>query len=159
VAEVVAEPLAFTDFYRRHWRGIASALAITLGDRELGTEATEEAMVRAYSRWNRLSGYDNPAGWVYRVGLNWARSHHRRVARLVPFVDHDRAGVDAVSDPGIRRALLRLDVKHRAVVVCRLLLDWSVDETAAALDIPPGTVKSRLHRALSTLQPALAPER
>ena len=49
--------------------------------------------------------------------------------------------------------------KHRSVVVCRLFLDWSTEQTAAALDIAPGTVKSRLHRALRSLQPALAPER
>jgi DNA-directed RNA polymerase specialized sigma24 family protein len=41
-------------------------------------------------------------------------------------------------------------------VVCRLLLDWSVDETAAALEISPGTVKSRLHRALTILESTLA---
>ena len=52
-------------------------------------------------------------------------------------------------------ALRRLDVKLRSVVVCRLLLDWSVDETADALRIKPGTVKSRLHRALAMLERSL----
>ena len=52
-------------------------------------------------------------------------------------------------------ALRKLDVKLRSVVVCRLLLDWSVEETADALRIKPGTVKSRLHRALATLERSL----
>jgi DNA-directed RNA polymerase specialized sigma24 family protein len=43
----------------------------------------------------------------------------------------------------------------RAVVVCRLLLDWSVDQTAAALRLKAGTVKSRLHRALAQLERTL----
>jgi RNA polymerase sigma factor (sigma-70 family) len=153
------DALGFTDFYRRNRRAVAAALALTVGDPELGAEAADEGMIRAYSRWSSVRGYDNPAGWVYRVGLNWARSYHRRAARLIPFGDHDHAATDAVTDPAIQQALLRLDVKHRAVVVCRLLLDWSVEDTAAALDVAPGTVKSRLHRALQTLQPALDPRR
>jgi RNA polymerase sigma-70 factor (ECF subfamily) len=43
-------------------------------------------------------------------------------------------------------------VALRSVVVCRLLLDWSVAETAAAIGVRPGTVQSRLHRALRTLE-------
>jgi RNA polymerase sigma factor (sigma-70 family) len=58
-------------------------------------------------------------------------------------------------DPELTAALRRLTTEHRAVVVCRFYLDWSVDETAAALGIPAGTVKSRLARALSSLQRTL----
>ena len=51
--------------------------------------------------------------------------------------------------------LAALDTKHRSVVVCRHLLGWSVAETATALGLREGTVKSRLHRALQTLQSTL----
>jgi RNA polymerase sigma-70 factor (ECF subfamily) len=112
-------------------------------------------MARAYARWDKLRGYDNPAGWAYRVGLNWARSHHRRLARQLPFARSDVAEAEPVGDPAIRRALLELPIKQRSVVVCRLLLDWSVEETAAALGVRPGTVQSRLHRALQSLEPTL----
>ena len=61
-----------------------------------------------------------------------------------------------VADPAIAAALRALPLDHRAVVVCRLLLDWSVDDTAAALGVRPGTVKSRLHRALRDLETRLA---
>ena len=108
------------------------------------------------SWWATIRTYDNPVGWVYRVGLNWARSYHRRIARLIPFAHHETVDLAPVADPAIREALLRLDIKQRSVVVCRLLLDWSVDETAAALEISPGTVKSRLHRALYILESTLA---
>jgi RNA polymerase sigma-70 factor (ECF subfamily) len=57
-----------------------------------------------------------------------------------------------VVDPAIDDALAGLPTKQRAVVVCRLLLGWSEAQTSAALGIRPGTVKSRLHRALGTLQ-------
>ena len=157
VTEVVRSDSAeFSEFYRSHWRGVARGLALTLGNADLAAEATDEAMARAYPRWSTIRTYDNPAGWVYRVGLNWARSYHRRIARLIPFAHHETVDLAPVADPAIREALLRLDIKQRSVVVCRLLLDWSVDETAAALEISPGTVKSRLHRALQILESTLA---
>jgi DNA-directed RNA polymerase specialized sigma24 family protein len=146
----------FSAFYRQHWSGIARGLALTLGNPDLAAEATDEAMARAYPRWATLQFYDNPAGWVYRVGLNWARSYHKRAARLMPFAHRDAVDPVAVTDPAIAEALAALDIKQRSVVVCRLFLDWSVAETAAALDISPGTVKSRLHRALQNLETSLA---
>jgi RNA polymerase sigma-70 factor (ECF subfamily) len=160
VSQVVRSDSAeFSAFYRDHWRGVARGLALTLGDPDLAAEATDEAMARAYPRWGTIRTYDNPAGWVYRVGLNWARSYHRRITRLIPFAQHDAVDLAPVADPAIREALLGLDIKQRSVVVCRLLLDWSVDETAAALEISPGTVKSRLHRALQTLETTLADQK
>jgi DNA-directed RNA polymerase specialized sigma24 family protein len=141
----------FEAFYRDGYADIARALAVTLGDLDLAQEATDEAMVRAYARWEKIGVYDNPGGWVYRVGLNWARSARRRLTRIVPF--HERHIVDApATDPANYEALRDLEIGLRAVVVCRLLLDWSVDETATALRIKAGTVKSRLHRALSQLE-------
>lgn len=159
VTVVANASVEFSAFYRAHWQPIARGLAVTLGDRDLAAEATDEAMARAFPRWTTLRSYDNPAGWVYRVGLNWARSYHRRIARMIPFVHHDTVDLDPVADPAIREALLSLGVNHRSVVVCRLLLDWSVDQTAAALEINAGTVKSRLHRALSILESTLADQR
>ncbi len=75
----------FAAFYEQHHPRVARALAVTLGDAELATEATDEAMVRAYQRWKQVSSLDNPGGWVYRVGLNWSRSvlRRRRIHRRV----------------------------------------------------------------------------
>lgn len=147
----VDAPRDFEAFYRDGYADIARALTVTLGDLDLAQEATDEAMVRAYARWDKIGSYDNPGGWVYRVGLNWARSARRRLTRTAPF--HERRVIDApATDPAHYAALRELEVGLRSVVVCRLLLDWSVDETATALRIKPGTVKSRLHRALAQLE-------
>ena len=147
-------PLTFEAFYLEHHESIARALALTLGDNALGVEATDEAMTRAYQRWSQVAGYDNPAGWVYRVGLNWARSFLRRRRRTTssPYIEDAPVEDPQPSDPALATALAALDPKHRSVVVLRYLLDWSVDQTAEALDIAPGTVKSRLHRALAQLE-------
>jgi RNA polymerase sigma-70 factor (ECF subfamily) len=148
---VVPEPDGFDRFYRDHAEPLRQALCLALGDVELGTEATDEAMARACERWVDVSAYANSVGWAYRVGLNWARSRQRRRrwrdGRPVP----DLPVLPVPGDPDLTVALGRLGVEQRAVVVCRYLLDWSVDDTATSLDIPVGTVKSRLARALDQL--------
>lgn len=152
-------PPTFEAFYESTWERIARALAVTLGDVDLAGESVDEAMARAFQRWDRIARYDNPAGWVYRVGLNWGRSHQRRAVRRA-----DRSGLEhhpvidpvPVAEPAIDAALRGLPLDQRAVVVCRLLLDWSVEDTAAALRTSPGTVKSRLHRALKVLSTSLS---
>ena len=155
---VVARP-AFDDFYRMQRDAVARALALTLRDADLAAEATDEAMARAYQRWVKVRTLDNPAGWVYRVGLNWSVSFLRRLHRPAPrWVTGDGTSpAPTVQDPAIDDALAQLSVDHRAVVVCRLLLGWSEAQTATALHIRPGTVKSRLHRAVERLERLLAP--
>jgi RNA polymerase sigma-70 factor (ECF subfamily) len=127
-----------------------------LGDVHLAAEAADEAMARAYAQWRKVGDFDNPAGWVYRVGLNWATSFLRRHRRRDTEVQRDVPDVGPVADPSVRAALIDLDVKHRAVVVCRYYLQMSEAEIAAALGTAPGTVKSRLHRAMRTLEARLA---
>lgn len=145
----------FADFYRDSWEGVARALSLTLGDRDLAVEATDEAMARAYARWDRLRSYDNPAGWCYRVGLNWSRSHFRRLSRTGYLHGPETVDPPPVADPAVRRALQALPLNQRSVVVCRLLLDWSVAETATALNMREATVRTRLHRALRALEATL----
>jgi len=144
---------SFVTFYAEARDGLVRALALTLGDVHLAAEAADEAMVRAYQRWERVGAYDNPAGWVYRVGLNWATSVLRRVRRAPrPHAERDATDVDPVAEPSVRDALARLNVAQRSVVICRFYLGLSEAETATALGTRPGTVKSRLHRALRILQ-------
>jgi len=147
---------SFSDFYAATRDNVGRALAVTLRDGDLAADAVDEAMVRAYQRWDAVSAMDNPAGWVYRVGLNHARSRIRRLTRY--FTDDRHEGIVSAPfvEPAIMRALGELSVDHRSVVVCRLLLGWSEADTAAALGIRPGTVKSRLSRALAQLETRLA---
>lgn len=151
--------LDFADFYRTERPGLVRALALTLGDAELAAEAFDEAMTRAYQRWRTVQTMGSPSGWVYRVALNWSRSvlrtRRRRQARALYEREAVDGGVRTPVDPAVRAALADLDVKHRSVVVCRYLLGLSEEETALALDLPAGTVKSRLHRASRILRARL----
>jgi RNA polymerase sigma-70 factor (ECF subfamily) len=146
---------SFVDFYRDSRDRLAGALALTLGDAHLGTEAVDEAMARAYQRWDRVGAYDDPSAWVYRVGHNWAVSALRHRRRR-PVVEERPDDPGPLPEPTVTAALAELPLGQRAVVVCRFYLGLSVAETAAALQIRPGTVKSRLSRGLQHLQVRLA---
>jgi RNA polymerase sigma-70 factor (ECF subfamily) len=151
VAELRQE--SFDDFFRVHREPIFRAIALTIGDRDLAAEATDEAMVRTFERWRRVRDYTNPPGWAYRVALNWARSRLRRRKfrddRPVPEV----GGIDeSPSDPTLLAAVAVLPMEQRSVIVLRFFLDWSQEQIAEALDLPVGTVKSRTTRALERLR-------
>lgn len=144
----------FEAFWTAERGRLRRALVLTLGDASLASEAVDEGMVRAYQRWNRISRYQDPAGWVYRVALNWSRSAMRR-RRLRPvrrLEELDTPAFDRRGDAELWDAVSRLSQDKRAVVVLRFYLDWSVPRIAEALDCRPGTVKSRLHRALEQLR-------
>jgi len=144
----------FDRFYVQNRDQIARALSLSLRNSDLGAEAADEAFVRACQRWAEVSTYANPQGWVYRVAMNWARSWLRRTRRELekrPLLVKSEVAEDQLLDVDLERALEGLSPAHRTVVVARFFMDWSVEETADALGIRPGTVKSRLSRALDQL--------
>jgi RNA polymerase sigma-70 factor (ECF subfamily) len=159
---------AFDAFYREEVDGLYRAMAVTLGDHHVAREAVDEAMARACARWRTVGGYAAPAGWVYRVALNWARSRWRKLhreERYEPPADDNptaAASAAAVTNPTVAgpeppggpalAALAGLPLDQRAVVVCRVLLDLDTAGTAAALRIREGTARSRLSRGLATLR-------
>lgn len=149
---------AFEQFCHESYGNVAHALGWALGSRDLGTEAADEAFARAFERWSKVSKMKNPAGWVYRVGLNWGRRKQWRRGREIELLSARRSPTsyeDSFADPDLAAAVGDLPMKLRAVVVARMVLDYSEAETAAALEISPGTVKSRLHRGLASLRQTL----
>ena len=144
----------FDTFYAANRDQIAKALSLSLRNPDLGAEAADEAFVRACQRWAEVSTFTNPQGWVYRVAMNWARSWLRRARREREkrlLLVKEESAEDNVVDVDLERALESLAPAHRTVVVARFFMEWSVEETAEALGIRPGTVKSRLSRALNQL--------
>lgn len=152
MTEADQERPSFESFYGATRPRIFRAVALVLGDTDVALEATEEAMTRAAERWQAVGRYDNPAGWVYRVALNWARTHLRRLARERGALEFEPGYEQKLPDPELMEAVMTLPTGYRAVIVARFFLDWSVDETSRVLQIPEGTVKTRTHRALKRLR-------
>lgn len=144
----------FEQFYRDSWEHTYRTLTLTIRDHDLAREAVDEAMVRALDRWRHLQDSLNPAGWVYRVAFNWAIDQIRRKGRerRKGLSDRTEVWVPDTPRPDLTEKLNQLSLEQRAVVVLRVVNDWSENEVAEALDIPVGTVKSRLSRALEILR-------
>jgi RNA polymerase sigma-70 factor (sigma-E family) len=149
----------FAALYQSCYRRLvlaAYALTNDLGEAE---EITQEAFAVAYGRRARVAAADHPEAWIRTVAVNLARRRKRRRAMLDRLLRRDHVEPPAV--PGtaehidLHRAIRALAGEHRAVVVLHYLADLPIDEVASLLDIPIGTVKSRLFRARATLAAAL----
>jgi len=154
--EINAGPLDFDSFYVATIDSLTGALAATLNSSDLGRDAASEAMVRACERWGKVQHHKNPAGWCYRVGLNWATSRWRRRRREALTEPIKFSGF--VSKPSaelhleLHAAVQKLPYSQRSVIVLRYWMGWSLAEIATALEIAEGTVSSRLNRALKALR-------
>jgi len=161
-SDALAAGPTFSAFFSEHRNHLVRALTMTLGDSGLAAEAVDEAMTRAVQRWSKVSKYAKPEAWVYRVAYNWATSRFRRLKRdrdYAPRIARPEATADPDFDPSIEEALATLSDDHRNVLVLRYFYDWDVQATAEALEISPGTVKSRTSRALDLMAVRLEEER
>lgn len=146
----------FDDFYASSRDQLYRGVALVVKDPGRVLDAVDEALARAWERWDSVGEFERPEAWVYRVAVNWAISAHRKTRREQHPADAvDVAHVDSVPDIELTAAIDRLPLKHRAVIVARFFLDLSVQQAATALGVSEGTVKSRTSRALSRLETEL----
>ena len=151
VQSVTPTTADFDDYARSNWTWLVkSAHLLGLGPQD-AEDAAQSALLNLYRSWDRVRAAENVDGYVYRALVNAARRLLRPAWRreLVIDVPEDRAVTsDAAAGLQLREALLCLPMSQRSVVVLRYMNDYSVDEVARLLKIPPGTVKSRSARGL-----------
>ncbi len=144
------------------------ALAI-LGDEADARDAAQETFVAAWRELPRLRDVARYDAWIARIALNACRMAIRRRGRVREIPADGLAGLQAGSDDAngaasaadrdaIRRAFQRLPVEQRGLLVLHHVEGRSIEDLAAVLDVPSGTVKSRLHAARSALDAALRAE-
>jgi RNA polymerase sigma-70 factor (ECF subfamily) len=134
-----------------------------LGDAHLAEDATQQAMLRVWRNLPRLREPEKLDAWAYRTLVHACNTEGRRSRRWLPSirmsedteaVAGDDLGVIADRDQ-LERGFRRLSIDQRAVVVLHHYSGLPLDQVADALDVPVGTVHSRLHRAMSALRAAL----
>jgi len=163
---------AWETIVRTH-QGIAFRTAYILaGNAADAEEAAQDGLVKAYRALGRFRRGAPLRPWLLRIVSNEARNRRRSAARRerlsLRAAAEARPG-DAVPSPEaallsreeherLLAAVERLSEDHRDAIACRFFLDLSEDETAAALNVRRGTVKSRLSRALERLREELEAE-
>lgn len=151
----------FAELYQGCYeRLVLTAYAMT-NDLGVAEEITQEAFALAYGRQNRVARADSPEAWLRTVVVNLARRRFRRRAtldRLLRRTDPPPPPEPPGEHLDLHAAIRALGPEHRTVVVLHYLADLPVDEVAAVLDVPVGTVKSRLARARAALAGQLRTE-
>jgi RNA polymerase sigma-70 factor (ECF subfamily) len=133
-----------------------------LGDAAEAQDAVQDALVKAWRNWSSLREPDNFGPWFDRIVVNTCRDRLRR-HRTLRMVDLDHAGevesrdafASMLADDEVAAAVSRLGPEHRIVIALRYWRDMTLGEIAETLDVPLGTVKSRLHNALRALRAEL----
>jgi RNA polymerase sigma-70 factor (sigma-E family) len=123
-----------------------------VGDRALAEDLAAEAFARAYARWSSLRDEPGREGWVLRVTGNLAIDATRRRRPVLPDVPWADPGDAVALRMALVAALRALPGRQRSVVVLRYLADLSEVDTAVALHISEGSVKTHLHRGLARLR-------
>lgn len=132
------------------------------GDYQLTEDALQAGFASAYASWNRVRRADNPEAYVQRIVINqlfaWRRKASRREvpSERLPESSASTSHEELLIEVDlIWRALQKLPLGRRAVVVLRYVEDLSVEDTAKTLGIRPGTVKSQASAALAQLRDEL----
>lgn len=159
---------AFGELVCLHAQGIRNVIYRMCGDIQIAEDAAQEAFVQA---WLHIASYrpgTSLRNWLYRIAVNAATDIVRREKRIIPNNIEDMALKDPLPTPEtllsrlertalIQKAILSLPDASRAVLVLREYEEMSYHEIANTLDIPVGTVMSRLNYARRLLKEKLQP--
>jgi RNA polymerase sigma-70 factor, ECF subfamily len=159
---------AFEAFYERYATSILRTIQAVVRDRHVAEDLLQECFVRAYRNLHRVDqSVESLAPWLHRIALNLAysrMSQHRAplpalevVASILasPLLGPDREIEKSELKRAVWDAVEALDDKYRLVVVLYYLEELPLSEIAARLNMPVGTVKSRLFYARQQLRNAL----
>jgi RNA polymerase sigma-70 factor (ECF subfamily) len=153
---------ALEALFRRHWPQTHRAAFLIVRDAPAAEDIVQEAFIAAFAALDRFDRRRPFAPWLHRIAVNraidWTRA--RRVRREVSVGEEvldslPAPALDPVDGAELGALLAGLSPDHRAVIVLRYLLDYTPGEIARMLELPRGTVNSRLRRALDRLQERL----
>ena len=130
---------------------LRQALSATLGS-QAGHDATAHSLAYGWEHWGRVSGMENPVGYLFTIGRNSGRRWSRQ--RRPVFYD---APVDDAPwvEPGLPDALSELSERQRVVVMLLHCFGWSMTEVAELLGVSKSTVQNHAERGLATLRTSM----
>jgi len=150
---------AFEALYRSLYPLVVRSVYLVVLNPDIAQEICHEAFLRLWQHRDRLVEHSNERAWLMRVAINLAIDHRRSLLAAL----HHRDTQAPAEDPGnaalahldrqqMRRALLRLNKRERALLALRFDQDLSFPEIGLIFGRPEATVKTWVHRALDRLQ-------
>ncbi|GAB4339575.1 MAG: RNA polymerase sigma factor RpoE [Calditrichia bacterium] len=168
VSRVLAgETDAYSEIVRKYQPQLFGVVQHILGKRGGAEDIVQEAFIRFYRNLANFRWESGVGTYLTRIAINLAYNEIRRKSRWLRVFSREDDQVHNISGENktgyddtaeiIQRAISRLPEDFQKVVILRLIEGYSVKETAEILDIPVGTVLSRLKRAQEKLKNKLAP--
>lgn len=163
------DPSAFRTLVERYEDLVAATVTGMLGPGPEAEDVGQRTFIRFYRALDQYRGDGGVAPYLTRIAVNLshdALARRRRRRRRFLSRDEQVPGPPVADDRDlhhfdqkewVQRGLQELTPKHRTVVVLRIINEYTTRETAEVLDVPLGTVLSRLHRAQKKLKALLAP--
>jgi RNA polymerase sigma-70 factor (ECF subfamily) len=157
---------AFVELMRRHERRVYNIAFRMLGRQEDAHDATQDAFLSCYRHLASFRGDSAFSTWIHRIAVNACNDLLRKRSPMLslddelgpeppPSPDHADQAAGATD---VQRALMEVPPDFRVVLILHEVQDVPVEEIARALELPIGTVKSRLHRGRAALGRALVRE-
>ncbi|MFJ1756636.1 SigE family RNA polymerase sigma factor [Kitasatospora sp. NPDC088134] len=149
----------FHGFFERHYAELARFAHLLTGEADAADDLAADALLALWQRWDRLRAAEEPVAYARGVVANLARarirSSVRERRRITLFWSHRSErieGPDVAAVVDVRTALARLPFRKRACVVLRYAFDLSERDTALALGVSVGTVKSQSSKGMAELE-------
>lgn len=150
---------SFESWYPGVHADLATSLLVAFGDPDLASEAADEAIARAFERWDRVSSMRSPGGWTYRVAVNVARRKRRRRAAEQLLTRRQQRHPPTPGPAGELWLLVgQLPERQRLAVAFRHVAGMTEEEVGHAMGITRGTVSATLRHAYRSLRQQLGDE-
>jgi RNA polymerase sigma-70 factor, ECF subfamily len=147
----------FDALFRDHYANLVRSIGLAIGDSDLAADAVQEAFAKAHVRWNKVSEYSSPVGWVRTVAVNAARDQqrrHQRFDRMRHLIARDERVHDTPEmHTPLTDALSTLSPQQRIAATLFYLDDLSLTDVATTMRLSEGAVKFHLSQARERLRP------
>jgi RNA polymerase sigma-70 factor (ECF subfamily) len=155
----VESAATFETFFETEHRRLFRAMYLVTGNLHEAEELMQDAFLRLWERWDRVSVLEDPTGYLYRTAMNAFRSRYRRTARAARRAIRPGAELDAFADIDERdrvgRAVALLPPRQRAAIVLTELLGYPSDEAGSLMGVKAVTVRALASQARAALRTAM----
>jgi RNA polymerase sigma-70 factor (ECF subfamily) len=149
-------PQGFEDFFRDHHARLFAALCLATGSRDEAEEIMQDAFLKLWERWDRVSAMEDPAGFLFRTAMNTFLKRYRRarlaIRHVLPLPERDDAFAIVNDRDVLVRAMRDLTPHQRAAVVLTSILDYSSEEAGRILGLKDSTVRVLAGKARAAMK-------